>query len=124
METTAKFSVSATGESTGKSYAGDFVVKTVLTRRDIFVADERRRIIVGSNAEAVPPALNGEAFMLGQLLVRIVDAPDWWKTSDGGMNIEDANIIGELFRLTLEREEERLVKLKESSKKALKELSK
>ena len=124
METTTKFSVSLVGESTGKPYSGDFVVKTVLTRRDAFIADERRRLVIGSNAESVPPGLNSEAFVLGQLMVRIVESPTWWRDSDGGLNMEDLNVTMELFKLAMEKEEERITALKKDSEKAVKELTK
>ena len=124
METTQKFSVSLIGEDTAQPFNGDFVVKTVLTRRELFLADERRRIILGMVPAGVPASISGEAYMLGQLHVRIVSAPDWWNKSEGGLDIADANVIGEVFRLALEKEEERKKALQENSKAALDKISK
>jgi hypothetical protein len=100
MKTTALFSVSIVGQRTGKPYNGKFTVKTVLSRRENFLADERRRLILGSNSAGAPPSLQGEAFMLGQLFVRLVEAPDWWKNADNGLDLEDENVIGEIYQLT------------------------
>lgn len=126
METTAKFSVSVIGEETGTSYTGDFVVKTLLTRRDNFAADERKRLIIGnvSNPAMVPPHIHGEAYMLSQLSVRVVNGPDWYIRSDNGMDLTDSNIIGEIFRLALEKEDERKTALGKTAEQALEKLSK
>lgn len=123
-ETTTVLSVSTTGTRTGKPYQGKLTVKTVLSRREAFLADERRRFILGGNAASAPPALQGEAYMLGLLYVRIVDGPDWWKNSDGGLELEDENIIGELYKLTEDAIAEREKELQTQSEKALKTLAK
>jgi len=124
METTVKISLSVTGESSGKPFNGDFVVKTLITRKEVFIADERRRLLIGANPGAVPPTLNGEAYMLGQLFVRVVSGPSWWDDSDAGSNLEDQNVIGEIFKATMEKEEERLASLKQTAEKALEKMSK
>ena len=124
METTTIVQVSIVGEDTGNPYNGKFKVKTLLTRRDHFVADERRRILVGANAASVANSVNAEAFMMGQLVVRIVEAPKWWTDSDGGLDLEDSNLVGELFSLVMKAEEERKENLKKESGKAMKRLSK
>jgi hypothetical protein len=123
-ETTSTVSISTTGTRTGKPYQGKITVKTVLNRRENFLADERRRFILGGNAASAPPALQGEAFMLGLLYVRIVDGPDWWKNSDGGLELEDENVIGELYKLTEDAIAEREKELQSQSEKALKTLAK
>lgn len=124
METTVKLSFSAVGNQTGSPYNGDFVVKTNITRREAFVADERRRLLLGPNATNVPASVNGEAYMFGQLSVRIVDGPDWWKNSDSGLDLQDENIAPELFTLVMQKEEERQKDVKAKADKAVKELSK
>jgi len=99
MDTTVPITIDVVGQRTGNPYTGKFLIKTILTRRENFIADERRRMIVGTNPLGVAPSLNGEAYMLGQLFVRIMDGPKWWKDSDGGLELEDENVIGELYRL-------------------------
>lgn len=124
METTATFTINITGEETGRVYTGKFKVKTILSRRDNFVADERRRMILGANSTQAAPNLQGEAFILGQLYVRILEAPKFWQDSDNGLDIEDANVIGEVFKLAMEKYDESKNKLKEEAEQAIKSLSK
>lgn len=123
METTTKFSVSEIGENSGQPFSGDFVVKTRLTRQDLFRADEIRRNLLGARPEAASPAMSGEAFIFGQLAVRIVEAPKWWTDAGDGLQLEDPNIIGTVFKIAVEKEEERKKKIREESEAALKKLS-
>lgn len=105
MELIAQVSFSGKGKLTGTQYDGIFQVRTCLTRREQFTADQKRREIIGPmTPEAAMPALVGEAFMLGQLSVRILEAPGWWRAADGGLDLRDANIIDELFRKVLDTE--------------------
>jgi hypothetical protein len=124
METTAKFSVNIVGETTGKPFFGSFTVKTVLTRGDRFIADQRRRELLGPNSQDALPDLQLEAFMHGQLMVRVVESPEWWRQSDYGRNIEDANVIVELFNLVREKEDQAKEDLKKSAEEALTKISK
>ena len=122
METTAIFSVNLIGGETGTSYMGDFTVKTILSRRDRFVADERRRAIIGSLAEGALPALQTEAFMLGQLSIRIVKSPDWWSQNGNGLDLADADVIAQVFNLAIEKENQRREEVKKQAEEALKQL--
>lgn len=124
METTASFMINVTGETTGRNYSGKFVVKTVITRRDGFIADEKRRFLLGSSPDAASSSIKGEAFIFGQLSVRIVEAPKFWTDSDNGLDLEDVNVIGEIFKITMEKEEEYQKSLKEKAGEAVKTLSK
>ena len=123
MDTTAVFQFNVVGDTTGNPYTGKFKVKTVLSRRDSFLADERRRILIGANANSVSPSVGAEAFMLGQLFVRIVDAPAWWTQSDAGLDIEDGNVITDLFSAVVKAEEERVTALKAESQKMIKKMA-
>jgi hypothetical protein len=123
METTVRFGISLTGLQTGRPYAGDFTVKTVLSKKDQFRADEIRRILLGVNSESALPALQGDAFMMGQLAVRIVDGPEWWKKSNNGADLEDDNVIPTLFELCMDKEKEHKEKLKAAAEEALKILA-
>lgn len=124
METTAKFSVNIIGESTGKPFAGTFTTKTVLTRGDRFIADQRRRELLGPQAQEAMPDLQLEAYMHGQLMVRILESPEWWKQSDYGKNLEDANVIIELFNLVREKEDKAKEDLKKNAEAALTKIAK
>lgn len=122
MQTTATFSISTNGETTGRLYNGKFTVKTFISRRDLFRVDELRRQLLGFNA--AESNLNGEAIMFGQLSVRIVEAPSWWTEAGGGLDLIDANVVGEVFKLTMEAEENARKEVSEEAKEAIKSLNK
>jgi hypothetical protein len=124
VETTETFTISELGQNTGKPYDGKFVIKTILSRRDAFAADERRRMIIGVNPSMVMPALSGEAYMLGQLFVHIIEAPKWWLDSDRGLDIEDENIIGVLYKLVEEKSKEKRDQIQANAKSSLEKLAK
>jgi hypothetical protein len=124
MEKFTQFSISEKGENTGRDYSGVFKIKTVLTRSDVFLSDQRRRDVLGPNGETALDALKAEAFMLGQLYVRIVDAPKFWAESNFGLELEDVNVITALFNKCLEAENERKEKLNKKADDAKQSLIK
>lgn len=85
----------------GQPHIGDFEVKLMLSIADDMEVDRQRRYIIGGSPEisAVPvaPARQADAFMLATLRVRIVSGADWWKNSDGGLNLTSRKLIVELF---------------------------
>lgn len=124
MDATTQFSISETGEYSGKNYSGTFKVKTLLTRSDMFVSDQRRRDILGPNGEQALDVLKAEAFMLGQLYVRVLDAPKFWKDSNFGLDLEDVNVITAVYTKCMEAESERLNSLKKEAEGAKQSLIK
>lgn len=127
METTATFSVKIIGEDTGHPYDGDFTVKTILTRRENFYADEQRRLIIGpvSNPLMIPSNVQGEAYMTAQLMVRVIKAPKWWTDSNSGLDLQgDENVLGEIYKLAMDKETERKEALKKSAEVSLDKITK
>lgn len=106
MEMTKVLSVDVT-DRYGEKFRGDFVFKTVLTRRESAFADQVRRQILGPSPDGTQPlpATHNDAFMLGQLSARVVDSPIWWKNSDLGRDILDPNVIAAVYDKALEAEE-------------------
>jgi hypothetical protein len=62
--------------------------------------------------------------MLGQLFVRILEGPKWWKDSDGGLDLEDENVIGELYRIVDLKVNESEDDLSKEGKAAVEKLTK
>lgn len=125
METTATFTVNEIGEETGMPYSGEFKIKTTLTRMDRFIADRRRReLLGGDNPDQAAPVLQSDAFMLGQLAVRVLAAPKWWTDSLGGTLLEDGNVIDKVFEMAIIKEKERKDQLKKQAQEALDKLAK
>jgi len=125
METSKPVSISCVGNKTGKPYNGSFTIMTVTTNRIDFQADLRRRQILGPSPDGTPPAANlqWKAFMLGQLFARIQTSPSWWESSDYGLDLEDDNVVTEVYNKLLEAEEEAEKAIKDDAKKALKKLA-
>lgn len=126
MKTQETIAISVVGNVTGRSYSGSFTVKTVMTQRDVFSADLMRRQIIGPSPENTPPiqALQLQAYMYAQVNAHTVDAPKFWKDSDGGLDLPDGNVVVAIYEEILKAEEAFAVAIKEDSKKALKELAK
>jgi hypothetical protein len=120
METTVTFSVNLVGSESGNPFTGSFTVKTLLSRRDHFKADEMRRLTLGGDSDHALPALQTEAFMYSQLLVRVTDSPKWWKDSNGGIDLDDPNIMPEIFSLAIKAEKERKEKIVKAAQEAVK----
>ena len=118
------FSVDVKGES-GKTYVGNFTVKMTMTRAERFRADQIRREILGPSpvGQEAPPALQTEAYVLGQLAIRLLDAPDWWVSARNGLDIEDYNVILTVYDKVLSLDEKKAEKLNEKAKDAVNELS-
>jgi len=99
------FTVSVKGETTGHQYLGPFTVKCILTKREEFLSDIRRRELLGPAPEDALPSIRNNAYALSQLYVRIADAPAWWRESDFGTGLHDTNVIAEIFEKSLEAAE-------------------
>jgi hypothetical protein len=124
MEEVGIINFSEVGSETGSIFEGKFKVKTLLSRRDQFVSDEKRRFVLGNDSQAAPPALQGEAYMIAELSVRILEAPAWWTNSNSGLDLVDENLIPLLFEACLKEEKKRKEELKDKAKKALEQLAK
>ena len=100
----AQFAISEVGETTGEKFTGMFTVKRVLSKREESLADIRRRAILGPQPENSLSSVANDAYVLGQLAVRIVKAPKWWDESDGGLDLLDSNVLAKIFEETLKAE--------------------
>lgn len=122
-----EFAINEIGAVTKERYTGTFQVKRVLTQREEFLADHRRRSILGPNPENSSMAMAQNAYALGQLSVRIVKAPTWWNPNSedvGGLDLLDENLIAKVFEETLKAEQEwrdEIAKKAEASVKTVEE---
>lgn len=99
-ETTKDLLFDSTGLDTNSTYRGKFVFKLALSPRDLLLADQIERDNLGgvSWAEAGSYA-KYVAHMISQLAVRIKEGPSWWKESNNGKDLQDFNILEEVFVL-------------------------
>lgn len=101
----------------GNKYDGRFTVKCVLDLRTRHQLELEKTRLLG-NYPNPTDELAGIAIVLATLRTRIVDAPEWWKQSDGGYNLMDLDVVTALFNKVKDVEFEWRVKLKETAKKA------
>jgi hypothetical protein len=98
------FMFSAVGDTTGKSYDGEFTVICILNmmqRRAI----ELEKTRLQADLQNPTDSLYGLSTVLANLRVRIISAPSWWTESAGGFTIQDENICLILFDKVMEQQD-------------------
>ncbi len=119
------FSVNIIGDKTGKQWVGDFKVKTLLSHRDDFMRDMKRREFLGPiNPQLADAYTLNAAEAFGELSVRIVEAPAFWKESGGGLDLIDNNVVREIYNQAMAAEKAVLDKVKAEAEKSKEELRK
>lgn len=101
----------------GKKYDGQFTVRCILNMRQKHLLELEKTRLLGNYSNPTDE-LAGISIILATLRARIVDAPEWWKQSDGGFNISDIDALSALYDQVLAAEVEWRTKLKEKAKKA------
>lgn len=98
------FSIKVTGSETGQLFEGAFTYKrpNLRTRTNI---DKQKAIL-----DAGIPNLDEETKLFHEILSKlkytIINAPDWWVKSDGGLDLYDLNVVLEINAKTNEFEKE------------------
>lgn len=100
----------------GQHYDGRFTVLCVLDMRTKHRLELEKTRLMGNHASPTDE-LAGIAIILATLRTRIVDAPEWWKQSDGGYDITDFDALTALYEKVMDAEKEWRLKLKEKAKK-------
>ena len=119
-----EFSVNVTGETTGETFVGKFKAKQRLSHRDKLYRDERRRALLGTKSDEAPEWVQKYAEVFSQLDVRLIEAPSWWKDSAAGLDLEDDNVIVEVYKSAMKVEEDYLVQRNAETDKAKAEVEK
>lgn len=107
------FSFETEGELTKRKYDGEFTVHAVLNM-GLKHQLELEKTILQADTKSPTPGLRGIASVIAELRVRIIDGPEFWKQSLGGMRIEDENVIFELYDKVTAQEAEWRKELEES----------
>ena len=102
-ETTFQFE--EIGETTGHKYEGRFTALCVLNIAMKHKLELEKTRLLADFANPTE-GLNGIAITLAELRVRIIDAPEWWKQSGGGLDILDEDILVKLYSKLLEKQVE------------------
>ena len=116
---------SKTGEAV--RFVGVFVVKRVLSKREEIAADIFRRQILGPDPLNSMASISNDAYVMGQLSVRIIKAPSWWEQSNGGLELKDNNILAKIYEEAMKAEFEyrqALIDLSAPAEKVLEKIAK
>lgn len=119
-----QFSINVTGEVSGEKYPGVFKTKLRLSHRDQLRMDEIRRELLGKSPEHASPRAQNQADIISTIIVHLLDAPLWWKSSGDGLSLEDDNILGEIYGKIMEVKAEAQNKLKKEAETAKVDLAK
>ncbi len=105
------------GGDTGKKYEGSFTVLCLLNMAQKHALELEKTRLLGNYANPTD-GLNGISVVLANLRVKIIDAPEWWKQSNGGYAIDDEDTLVALYNKVQDAEVEWRTKLKEKAKAA------
>jgi hypothetical protein len=119
---TATFTITETGEVTGRVLTGKFTVKTRLSFKEQLARDQHRRELLGPQKgdpldENFLRAVN-TATVFAELHTRLTDAPSWWTSADNGLELEDDSIVGAVYRETMKSVNDSNLTLKKEADKA------
>lgn len=119
----SSFTVSVTGDESGEKWNGVFKVKTRLSHRDALVRDQLLRDFIGKQPGEPSQLARDLATIFSELGARVLDAPSWWTSAGNGLDLEDTNVILEVYSKAIEAEKAAKEELKgkaEESKASLK----
>ena len=77
-------------------HEGIFTVKCRLTLRERQQMELTKSQLLGGH-KSPTDALMGISVMVATLNTHIIDAPDWWKQSGSGLDLEDETIVVDLY---------------------------
>lgn len=97
MSNTEKFTVDCVGEVSGKTWKGLFTTKLRLSHRDQLRQDEIRRSLLGKDAENASPRAKDAAEAFSFIQASLVEAPSWWASNANGLDLEDDNVVAEVY---------------------------
>lgn len=113
-----EFIVQCTGDLTGKSWYGKFWAKPILSHRDRLLRGRLRGQYVGDHPEQATVEEATLASVLSDLQVRITKSPEWWAGCGFGENLQDVNVMREIYNKAIEIETKYMAVLNEKSKAA------
>ena len=101
------FAINETGDVSGREYVGVFQCKSRLSHLDRFKSDQIRRSLLGGvDPNAAGPIAQNMASAFAEISVRIVEAPDWWKQSNSGVDLPDYNVVTEIYTKCMKIEQD------------------
>ena len=99
------------GELTGRKYEGTFTVKCILNTAEKRILEIEKSALT---ADLSNPTGNLSALstVIGNLRVRVLKSPDWFKQSIATLDLLDEEVLFELYGKALDLEEEWIKEVK------------
>lgn len=118
----AVFSLHLTGDVTGETWDGEFAAKKRLSHRNHLTKDNYRRQLLGEAGGMPTDRAIEAAVMVSELEVRLVKWPEWWTTKGKGLDLEDDNVLAEVYAKALKVEKDAADAVKKRAEEKQKEL--
>lgn len=112
------FSIHLVGDTTGKLWTGEFRAKPILTFRERLQSDRMKRELLGGDGAGASTESVVYSSLIGDLTVRLTEAPEWWKESQGGLNLQDYNVLEAVYDEAKKVEKAHVSTVQEAGKKA------
>jgi len=96
------FDIDLEGNITHERYHGTFSVKCLLTNAEtlqIAAAVDK----MGGNSQTMPAPYRQFMKALCELDFLVLDAPAFWKNSEGGRTLKDQNVVNEVYAKALDQ---------------------
>jgi hypothetical protein len=108
------FTVDVVGDTTGDKFVATFQTKNRLTHREQLAQDEYRRGLLGANPTGASERALTQAVVFSEINAHLVQPiPAFWKAADMGLELEDENVVAEVYAGVASA----IVKYRESLKK-------
>ena len=91
------FTVHVVGDVSQTPFDGAFKCRVKLSYRDQLRMDQVRREILGPDGPNASPRAQNTAELLSQLAIHLCDSPNWWKDSNGGLDLMDDNVLAAVW---------------------------
>jgi hypothetical protein len=124
MANSEQFSIDVKGEITDKTWKGVFKTKLRLSHLDQLQQDEIRRDLLGKNPESASPRASNSADVFSFVLIHLIETPQWWDMNGAGLDLEDDNVVAEIYGKIVEVKLAAMKKLKDEAEAAKTELTK
>jgi hypothetical protein len=99
-----KFSIQVTGEESKQVFTGDFIFRRPTLRERAMIDVMKARLC--GDLITIDPETRAFNNAMAHLKFTLKEVPDWWKDSDYGHNLYDANVILEVHNKCVEFEAE------------------
>jgi hypothetical protein len=83
-----------------------------------------RRELLGGDGITNDPEAAATALVISELSFRLTEVPEWWKESQGGLNLSDPNVLREVYKAAEKVENDYFTKLETDAKAAEEKLKK